>query len=183
MLARLVLFLFLIFLLGCKSSYIHEGKVIPHDDYKHYYVLQEQGTDKDIGEKVETVKNKVTGVFKKKPVDKQEPEKPSTRQSVSTDQLNRSKIKRVSIPKRRVREVQSSVTRLPDPVEDKLMPMTPKQVEIIDLKNDFVTYLSYIQAIIILILLIFIIVKLQKKSSVSKKNKNKDTGKVLNHDK
>jgi len=165
-------------LLGCKSTYVHEGKVIPDKEYKHYYVLQDQGTDKDLGEKVKTVKDKVTSVFKKKPVDKQEPEKPAVKQSVSTDQLNRSKIKKFSIPKRRVREVQSPVTELPAPVvKDKLMPMTPKQVEIVNLKNDFVMYVAYSQAVIILIILVYFWF------TRTKKNKIIDDGKVLNHDK
>ena len=67
------------------------------------------------------------------------------------------------------------------PEEVKLMPMTEEQVEVVNLKNNVVTYISYIQAIIIIVLLvtILIIIKVRKKY-----NKVKETTStiVLNHD-
>ena len=165
---RVFLFLLFIFLVGCKSSYINEGKVIPDKEYKHYYVLQEQGTDKDVQEKVETVTDKIKNVFKKKPVNLAETEKPSkTVQSVKPKT-----VKPVTVPKRRVRETQP-ISKLPTIVEEeKLMPMTQEQVEIVELKNDFAIYLTLLQAVVILGLSIFIIF-LYKKKKETKINNDK----------
>ena len=172
---RLLLFLLLIFLIGCKSSYINEGKVIPDKEYKHYYVLSDQGTDQDVQEKVKTVTNKIKNAFaNKKPVTKDESTSPKkiTSEPVKTKQP-------ITIPKRRVRDLQS-ITTLPQEV--KLMPMTEEQVEVVNLKNNVVTYISYLQAIIIIVLLVIILIifKIKKKH-----NKVKETTSttVLNHDK
>lgn len=145
---------------GCQSSDINQGKVIPHDEYKHYYVVKEQGPDKDIGEKVDTVADKIKKVFKKEP-----PVKSAT--------TNKPKVvKPIQLPKRRVREVQE-VTELPIIVnETKLMPMTEDQVEIVDLKNNFITSVAYVQAIFILGLVGFVFYiyhKNKKKKIVSDK--------------
>lgn len=145
---------------GCQSSDINQGKVIPHDEYKHYYVVKEQGPDKDIGEKVDTVADKIKKVFKKEP-------------SVKSATTNKPKVvKPIQLPKRRVREVQE-VTELPIIVnETKLMPMTEDQVEIVDLKNNFITSVAYVQAIFILGLVVFVFYiyhKNKKKKIVSDK--------------
>ena len=155
------LFVLLVLLLcGCQSSDINQGKVIPHDEYKHYYVVKEQGPDKDIGEKVDTVADKIKKVFKKEP-------------SVKSANTNKPKVvKPIQLPKRRVREVQE-VTELPIIVnETKLMPMTEDQVEIVDLKNNFITSVAYVQAIFILGLVGFVFYiyhKNKKKKIVSDK--------------
>jgi len=163
------LFVLLVLLLcGCQSSDINQGKVIHHDDYKHYYVVKEEGPDKDIGEKVDTVADKIKKVFKKKP-----PVKSATTTKPNTVTANKPKVvKPIQLPKRRVRETQE-ITELPIIVnETKLMPMTEEQVEIVDLKNNFVTSVAYIQAIFILGLVGFIFYiyhKNKKKKIVSDK--------------
>ena len=78
-------------------------------------------------------------------------------------------------PKRRTRQTQP-VTELPIVVEEeKLMPMTKEQVEIVELKNNFAVYLTLLQAVVILGLSIFIIFLYKKK-----KKKKINNGKVLN---
>tara|TARA_R100000908_G_C3727021_1_gene127726 strand:- start:32 stop:550 length:519 start_codon:yes stop_codon:yes gene_type:complete len=164
------LFVFLMLFVGCKSSTIHEGKVIPHDEYKHYYVVKDQGTHKNVQEKVETVTDKIKKVFKKKPVTSSSPKKAST----SVESAKPKTVKPVQIPKRRIRETQP-VTELPVIVTDeKLMPMTEEQVEIIELKNDYVIYLTILQALLILGLSIFAIILYNKK-----RDKKINNGKVL----
>jgi len=103
------LFVLLVLLLcGCQSSDINQGKVIHHDDYKHYYVVKEEGPDRDIGEKVDTVADKIKKVFKKDP-----PVKSATTTKPKTITTNKPKaVKPIQLPKRRVREVQE-VTELP----------------------------------------------------------------------
>ena len=157
----------LLLLCGCKSSDINQGKVIPHDEYKHYYVVKEEGPDKDIGEKVDTVADKIKKVFKREPV------KAATTTKPETITVTKPKVvKPIQLPKRRVREVQE-VTELPIIVnETKLMPMTEDQVEIVDLKNNFITSVAYVQAIFILGLVGFVFYiyhKNKKKKIVSDK--------------
>ena len=157
----------LILLCGCKSSDINQGKVISHDEYKHYYVVKEEGPDKDIGEKVDTVADKIKKVFKREPV------KTSTTTNPETITVTKPKVvPPIKLPKRRVRDTQE-ITELPIIVDDtKLMPMTEEQVEIVDLKNNFVTSVAYIQAIFILGLVSFILYiyhKNKKKKIVSDK--------------
>ena len=157
----------LILLCGCKSSDINQGKVIPHDNYKHYYVVKDQGTDKDIGEKVDTVADKIKKVFKKEPVKAETTTKPETI-TVTKPKV----VPPIKLPKRRVRDTQE-ITELPIIVDDtKLMPMTEEQVEIVELKNSFVTSVAYVQAIFILGLVSFIFYiyyKNKKKKIVSDK--------------
>ena len=167
MFRKVLLGLLFVLFVGCKSSYINEGKVIHHDDYDHYYIVKEQGTDKNIEEKVETITDKVKSVFKKKPVKSD---------TVKTN-------KPVKIPKRRVRKV----TPVPSPViqvdESKLMPMTKRQVEIVELKNDLVISVAFVQSILLLISIIFIIV-LWRRHKKKPQNKPQNTNdKVLDHDK
>ena len=154
----------LILLCGCKSSDINQGKVIPHDNYKHYYVVKDQGTDKDIGE---TVADKIKKVFKKEPV------KAATTTKPETIAVTKPKVvPPIQLPKRRVRETQE-ITELPIIVDEtKLMPMTDEQVEIVELKNSFVTSMEYVQAICIFGLVGFILYiyhKNKKKKIVSDK--------------
>jgi len=158
----------LIILCGCQSSDINQGKVIHHDDYKHYYVVKEQGTDKDIKEKVDTVADKIKKVFKKDP-----PVKSATTSKPKTIVANKPKVvKPIQLPKRRVREVQDEPA-LPIVIDEtKLMPMTEEQVEIVELKNNFVASVAYVQAIFILGLVGFILYiyhKNKKKKIVSDK--------------
>ena len=68
MLRRYFLFVFLLLFVGCKSTYVHEGKVVPHNEYKHYYVVKDQGPHKNVQEHVETVTDKIKNVFKKKQI-------------------------------------------------------------------------------------------------------------------
>ena len=114
----------LILLCGCKSSDINQGKVISHDEYKHYYVVKDQGTDKDIGEKVDTVADKIKKVFKKDP-----PVKSATTTKPETVTVTKPKVvPPIKLPKRRVRDTQE-ITELPIIVDEtKLMPMTEEQV-------------------------------------------------------
>ena len=157
----------LLLLCGCKSSDINQGKVIPHDEYKHYYVVKEEGPDKDIGEKVDTVADKIKKVFKREPVKTSTTTKPVT-VSVTKPKV----VPPIKLPKRRVRETQE-ITELPIIVDEtKLMPMTEEQVEIVELKNNFVASVAYIQAIFILGLVGFILYiyhKNKKKKIVSDK--------------
>ena len=158
----------LIFLCGCKSSDINQGKVISHDEYKHYYVVKEEGPDKDIGEKVDTVADKIKKVFKGKP-----PVKSATTTKPNTVTANKPKVvKPIQLPKRRARETQE-ITELPIIIDQtKLMPMTEEQVEIVELKNNFVASVAYVQAIFILGLVGFILYiyhKNKKKKIVSDK--------------
>lgn len=158
----------LILLCGCKSSDINQGKVISHDEYKHYYVVKEEGPDKDIGEKVDTVADKIKKVFKKDP-----PVKSATTTKPKTITANKPKVvPPIKLPKRRVRETQE-ITELPIIVDEtKLMPMTEEQVEIVELKNNFVASVAYVQAIFILGLVGFILYiyhKNKKKKIVSDK--------------
>ena len=78
----------------------------------------------------------------------------------------------IKLPKRRVRDTQE-ITELPIIIDEtKLMPMTEEQVEIVDLKNNFVTSVAYVQAIFILGLVGFILYiyhKNKKKKIVSDK--------------
>jgi len=163
------LFVLLVLLLcGCQSSDINQGKVIHHDDYKHYYVVKDQGTDKDIGEKVDTVADKIKKVFKKEP-----PVKSATTTKPKTITTNKPKaVKPIQLPKRRVREIPDEPV-LPIIVDEtKLMPMTEEQVEIVELKNNFVASVAYVQAIFILGLVGFILYiyhKNKKKKIVSDK--------------
>ena len=157
----------LILLCGCKSSDINQGKVISHDEYKHYYVVKDQGTDKDIGEKVDTVADKIKKVFKREPV------KAATTTKPETITVTKPKVvPPIKLPKRRVRETQE-ITELPIIVDEtKLMPMTEEQVEIVELKNSFVASVAYVQAIFILGLVGFILYiyhKNKKKKIVSDK--------------
>ena len=157
----------LLLLCGCKSSDINQGKVISHDEYKHYYVVKEEGPDKDIGEKVDTVADKIKKVFKREPV------KAATTTKPETITVTKPKVvPPIKLPKRRVRETQE-ITELPIIVDEtKLMPMTEEQVEIVELKNNFVASVAYIQAIFILGLVGFIIYiyhKNKKKKIVSDK--------------
>ena len=157
----------LILLCGCKSSDINQGKVISHDEYKHYYVVKEEGPDKDIGEKVDTVADKIKKVFKREPV------KTSTTTKPETITVTKPKVvPPIKLPKRRVRDTQE-ITELPIIVDEtKLMPMTEEQVEIVELKNIFVASVAYVQAIFILGLVGFIIYiyhKNKKKKIVSDK--------------
>ena len=162
------LFVLLVLLLCvCQSSDINQGKVIHHDDYKHYYVVKEEGPDKDIGEKVDTVADKIKKVFKREPV------KTSTTTKPKTIEANKPKVvPPIKLPKRRVRETQE-ITELPIIVDEtKLMPMTEEQVEIVELKNNFVASVAYVQAIFILGLVGFILYiyhKNKKKKIVSDK--------------
>ena len=163
-----LLVLLVLLLCGCQSSDINQGKVIHHDDYKHYYVVKDQGTDKDIGEKVDTVADKIKKVFKKEP-----PVKSATTTKPKTITTNKPKaVKPIQLPKRRVREIQDEPS-LPIIVDEtKLMPMTEEQVEIVELKNNFVASVAYIQAIFILGLVGFILYiyhKNKKKKIVSDK--------------
>ena len=158
----------LILLCGCKSSDINQGKVISHDEYKHYYVVKDQGTDKDIGEKVDTVADKIKKVFKKDP-----PVKSATTTKPETITVTKPKVvPPIKLPNRRVRETQE-ITELPIIVDEtKLMPMTEEQVEIVELKNSFVASVAYVQAIFILGLVGFILYiyrKNKKKKIVSDK--------------
>ena len=158
----------LILLCGCKSSDINQGKVISHDEYKHYYVVKDQGTDKDIGEKVDTVADKIKKVFKKDP-----PVKSATTTKPETIAVTKPKVvPPIKLPKRRVRDTQE-ITELPIIVDEtKLMPMTEEQVEIVELKNSFVASVAYVQAIFILGLVGFILYiyhKNKKKKIVSDK--------------
>ena len=157
----------LILLCGCKSSDINQGKVISHDEYKHYYVVKEEGPDKDIGEKVDTVADKIKKVFKREPVNTSTTTKPETI-TVTKPKV----VPPIKLPKRRVRETQE-VTELPIIVDEtKLMPMTEEQVEIVELKNNFVASVAYVQAIFILGLVGFILYiyhKNKKKKIVSDK--------------
>ena len=160
--------LLLILLCGCKSSDINQGKVISHDEYKHYYVVKEEGPDKDIGEKVDTVADKIKKVFKKDP-----PVKSATTTNPETIAVTKPKVvPPIKLPKRGVRETQE-ITELPIIVDEtKLMPMTEEQVEIVELKNNFVISVAYIQAIFILGLVGFILYiyhKNKKKKIVSDK--------------
>jgi len=153
---------------GCQSSDINQGKVIPHDKYKHYYVVKDLGPDKDIGEKVDTVADKIKKVFKKKP-----PVNSATTTKPKTIVVNESKVvKPTQLTKRRVEEV-SGVTELPIIVnQTKLMPMTEDQVKIVDLKNNFVTSVAYIQSVFILSLvgfIFYIYYKNKKKKIISDK--------------
>jgi len=158
----------LLLLCGCKSSDINQGKVISHDEYKHYYVVKDQGTDKDIGEKVDTVADKIKKVFKKDP-----PVKSATTIEPETITVTKPKVvPPIKLPKRRVRDTQE-ITELPIIVDEtKLMPMTEEQVEIVELKNSFVASVAYVQAIFILGLVGFILYiyhKNKKKKIVSDK--------------
>ena len=158
-----------ILLVGCKTSYINQGKVIPHDDYEHYYVVKEQGTDKDVQESVESISDKVKKVFKKKPV-KKPTTVTATKELLTTNNI-------VKIPKRRVRYTEKGN---PEPIVidgGKLMPMTNDQVEIVELKNTFISTVTYIQAFVIVCLVGFLYFSSPKKS---KKKINKDNNKVLN---
>lgn len=162
------LFVLSVFLCGCKSTDINQGKVIHHDDYKHYYVVKEQGTDKDIEEKVDTVADKIKKVFKKEP-----PVKSATTTKPKSIAVNKPKVvKPIQLPKRKPRETQE-ITELPIIVDNtKLMPMTEEQVEIVELKNNFITSVAYVQAIFILGLVGFILYiyhKNKKKKIVSDK--------------
>ena len=171
MLVRFLSF-FLLVCCGCKSTHVNQGKVIPHDEYEHYYVVKDEGTDKDIQEQVVSFSDKVKNVFKKEPpVQTKNTVKPKTIESKKPKQ----EIKPVQLPKRRVRATQQ-VTELPIVVDDtKLMPMTQEQVKIVKLKNDFTVYLTLLQAVVILGLSIFIIFLYKKK-----KKKKINNGKVLN---
>jgi hypothetical protein len=157
----------IILLCGCKSSHINEGKVLSHDEYKHYYVVKEQGTDKDIGERVDTVAEKIKKVFKKEPVKVE-----TTSKSKTVETTKPKVVPPIKLPKRRVRETQE-ITELPIIVDEtKLMPMTEEQVEIVELKNNFVASVAYVQAIFILGLVGFILYiyhKNKKKKIVSDK--------------
>jgi hypothetical protein len=157
----------IILLCGCKSSHINEGKVLSHDEYKHYYVVKEQGTDKDIGERVDTVTEKIKKVFKKEPVNVE-----TTTKSETVEVTKPKVVPPIKLPKRRVRETQE-VTEIPIVIDDtKLMPMTEEQVEIVELKNSFVASVAYVQAIFILGLVGFILYiyhKNKKKKIVSDK--------------
>jgi len=159
-------FLFLtVLLVGCKTSDINQGKVIPHDEYDQYYVVKEQGTDKNVQENVESITDKVKNVFKKKP----------TKQSKKVTKKLPTTNKVVNIPKRRVRTSQKKLE--PIVVEGgKLMPMTNNQVEIVELKNSFISTVTYVQAFIIICLVGFFYFSRSKKC---KKKINKDNGKVL----
>lgn len=162
---RYLSFAVLLLFVGCKSSTIHEGKVIPHSEYKHYYVVKDQGPDKNVQEQAKTVTDKIKKIFSKKEVDSKESQTP-------TNSVQQSKP--VKIPKRKLRETQP-VTDLPIIVnKDKLMPMTEEQVEIIELKNDYVIYLTILQAFLILGLSIFVIIIYNKK-----RDKKINNGKVL----
>ena len=164
---RYVVFVILL-LVGCSTPAVKEGKVIPHDEYKHYYVVKDQGTDQNVQEKVETVTDKIKKVFKKDPINSSKSEKPPT----EVKSVKPKTVKPVTVPKRRVRETQP-VTELPIIVEEeKLMPMTKEQVEIVELKNDFTVYLTLLQAVIILSLSVFIIF-LYKKKKEKKINNDK----------
>lgn len=167
---RYIFFAFLL-LVGCSTPAVKEGKVIPHNEYKHYYVVKDQGTDQNVQEKVETVTDKIKKVFKKDPVNSSKSEKPPT----EVKSVKSKTSKPVVIPKRRTRQTQP-VTELPIVVEEeKLMPMTKEQVEIVELKNNFAVYLTLLQALVILGLSIFIIFLYKKK-----KEKKINNGKVLN---
>ena len=157
----------IILLCGCKSSHINEGKVLSQDEYKHYYVVKEQGTDKDIGERVDTVAEKIKKVFKKEPVNVE-----TTTKSETVEATKPKVVPPIKLPKRRVRETQE-VTEIPIVIDNtKLMPMTEEQVEIVELKNSFVASIAYVQAIFILGLVGFILYiyhKNKKKKIVSDK--------------
>jgi len=168
----LLLLLISFIFFGCKSTDIHEGKVIHHDEYDQYYVVKEQGTDKNIQEKVETFTDKVKKVFKK------DPEK-------STDSIKNAKTNPSivlvtnnvpKVPKKSNNNIQP-VTESPIIIGgQKLMPMTNEQVEIVNLKNTFISTITIIQSVIILCLAIYLVYKLKYKK---KKNKNIPHSKVL----
>ena len=171
---RYLSFAVLLLFVGCKSSTIHEGKVIPHDEYKHYYVVKDQGTHKNVQEQAKTVTDKIKKIFSKKEVDSKESQKPKTPVQTVKPKTKKPQSKPVKIPKRKLRETQP-VTDLPIIVnKDKLMPMTEEQVEIIELKNDYVIYLTIFQALLILSLSIFVIIIYNKK-----RDKKINNGKVL----
>ena len=123
-------------------------------------IIGKNTDDLDLGNSIQKDADKIKKVFKKEP-----PVKSAT--------TNKPKVvKPIQLPKRRVREVQE-VTELPIIVnETKLMPMTEEQVEIVELKNNFVASVAYIQAIFILGLVGFILYiyhKNKKKKIVSDK--------------
>jgi hypothetical protein len=173
MMSRLLLLILISFIFfGCKSTDIHEGKVISHEEYDQYYVVKEQGTDKNIQEKVETFTDKFKKVFKKDPVKSTTPIKSTKtkpgRVSVTNNVLN--------ISKKPVKNIQL-VPKTPIIIGgEKLMPMTNEQVEIVNLKNTFISTITIIQSIIILCLAVYLVYKLKNKK---KKNKNIPHSKVL----
>ena len=168
MLVRFLSF-FLLVCCGCKSTHVNQGKVIPHDEYEHYYVVKDEGTDKDIQEQVVSFTDKVKNVFKKDPpVQTKNTVKPKTIESKKPKQ----EVKPIQLPKRRVRDTQP-ITDLPIVVnETKLMPMTSEQVKIVDLKNNVITTLAYIQAFLIIFLTGVIVYVFRKKNKTKKEINN-----------
>tara|TARA_R100001463_G_scaffold106973_1_gene161572 strand:- start:201 stop:695 length:495 start_codon:yes stop_codon:yes gene_type:complete len=160
MMSRLLLLILISFIfLGCKSTDIHEGKVIHHDEYDQYYVVKEQGTDKNIQEKVETFTDKVKKVFKKDPVKSTTP--------IKSPKINPSKLSVTNNVIKASKKLENNIQPVSkSPIiigGKKLMPMTNEQVEIVDLKNTFISTITIIQSVIILCLAVYLVYKLKSK--------------------